>query len=37
MREYCALTREQVSLYEAVVRDGLRQLEEDHSAMRGAA
>jgi SNF2 family DNA or RNA helicase len=34
MREYCALTREQVSLYEAVVRDGLRQLEEDNSAMR---
>jgi superfamily II DNA or RNA helicase len=34
MREYCALTREQVSLYEAVVRDGLRQLEEDPSAMR---
>jgi SNF2 family DNA or RNA helicase len=34
MREYCALTREQVSLYEAVVRDGLRQLEENPSAMR---
>jgi SNF2 family DNA or RNA helicase len=34
MREYCALTREQVSLYEAVVRDGLRQLEESPSAMR---
>jgi hypothetical protein len=34
MREYCALTREQVSLYEAVVRDGLRQLEENTSAMR---
>jgi SNF2 family DNA or RNA helicase len=28
MREYCPLTREQVTLYEAVVRDGLRQLEE---------
>jgi SNF2 family DNA or RNA helicase len=27
MREYCPLTREQVTLYEAVVRDGLRQLE----------
>jgi len=34
MREYCALTREQVSLYEAVTRDGLRQLEDDGSAMR---
>jgi superfamily II DNA or RNA helicase len=34
MREYCPLTREQVSLYEAVVRDGLRQLEENTSAMR---
>jgi hypothetical protein len=34
MREYCALTREQVSLYEAVVRDGLRQLEENSSTMR---
>jgi hypothetical protein len=34
IREYCALTREQVSLYEAVVRDGLRQLEENNSAMR---
>jgi SNF2 family DNA or RNA helicase len=28
MREYCPLTREQVTLYEAVVRDGLRKLEE---------
>ncbi len=34
MREYCALTREQVSLYEAVMRDGLRQLAENPSAMR---
>jgi hypothetical protein len=34
MREYCSLTREQVSLYEAVMRDGLRQLEENPSAMR---
>jgi hypothetical protein len=34
MREYCTLTREQVSLYEAVVRDGLRSLEAGDSAMR---
>jgi SNF2 family DNA or RNA helicase/intein/homing endonuclease len=34
MREYCSLTREQVSLYEAVVREGLRQLEENPPAMR---
>ncbi|MGH2516673.1 MAG: DEAD/DEAH box helicase, partial [Ktedonobacterales bacterium] len=27
MREYCPLTREQVTLYEAVVRDGLRRLD----------
>jgi SNF2 family DNA or RNA helicase len=34
MREYCSLTREQVTLYEAVVRDGLRRLEEAESPMR---
>ncbi len=27
MKEYCPLTREQITLYEAVVRDGLRQIE----------
>jgi SNF2 family DNA or RNA helicase len=37
MREYCTLTREQATLYEAVVRDGLRQIErtEDPMARRG--
>ncbi|HEY7780952.1 MAG TPA: SNF2-related protein [Ktedonobacterales bacterium] len=34
MREYCPLTREQVTLYEAVVRDGLRQVEEADEPMR---
>ncbi len=29
MREYCTLTREQATLYQAVVRDGLRKLEEE--------
>jgi SNF2 family DNA or RNA helicase len=33
MREYCPLTREQVTLYEAVVRDGLRRLEDAPSPM----
>src|SRR5258708_31387481 len=33
MREYCPLTREQVTLYEAVVRDGLRRLEDAESPM----
>ena len=33
MREYCPLTREQVTLYEAVVRDGLRQIEAAQSPM----
>lgn len=37
MREYCSLTREQVTLYEAVVRDGLRQVEEAESPMRRRA
>ncbi len=38
MREYCTLTREQATLYEAVVREGLRQLEQsdDPMARRGA-
>ncbi len=37
MREYCTLTREQATLYEAVVRDGLRQIEQadDPMARRG--
>lgn len=34
VKEYCPLTREQVTLYEAVVRDGLRQLEEAEGEMR---
>jgi SNF2 family DNA or RNA helicase len=34
MREYCPLTREQVTLYEAVVRDGLRQLEAAEEPMQ---
>ncbi len=34
IREYCSLTREQVTLYEAVVRDGLRQLEVAEGAMQ---
>jgi SNF2 family DNA or RNA helicase len=34
MREYVPLTREQVTLYEAVVRDGLRQIEEAESPMQ---
>jgi SNF2 family DNA or RNA helicase len=34
MREYCPLTREQATLYEAVVRDGLRQLEEAETPMK---
>jgi SNF2 family DNA or RNA helicase len=33
MKEYVPLTREQVTLYEAVVRDGLRQLEETQTGM----
>ncbi len=38
MREYCSLTREQATLYEAVVREGLNQLEQadDPMARRGA-
>ena len=38
MREYCSLTREQATLYEAVVRDGLRQLDAfgDPMSRRGA-
>jgi SNF2 family DNA or RNA helicase/intein/homing endonuclease len=34
IREYCPLTREQVTLYEAVVRDGLRTLEQAESPMQ---
>ncbi|MFI5271683.1 MAG: DEAD/DEAH box helicase [Ktedonobacterales bacterium] len=34
MREHCALTREQVTLYEAVVRDGLRRIEAAESPMQ---
>ncbi|MBF6589841.1 MAG: DEAD/DEAH box helicase [Ktedonobacterales bacterium] len=34
MREYCTLTREQVTLYEAVVRDGLRRIEETTDPMQ---
>jgi SNF2 family DNA or RNA helicase len=34
IREYCPLTREQVTLYEAVVRDGLRQIEEAAEGMQ---
>jgi SNF2 family DNA or RNA helicase len=34
IREYCPLTREQVTLYEAVVRDGLRQLEAARGQMQ---
>ncbi|HEY7833073.1 MAG TPA: SNF2-related protein [Ktedonobacterales bacterium] len=34
VKEYCPLTREQVTLYEAVVRDGLRQIEEAGGAMK---
>ncbi|HEX2348686.1 MAG TPA: DEAD/DEAH box helicase, partial [Ktedonobacterales bacterium] len=33
MREYCTLTREQATLYEAVVRDGLRQMEQSDDPM----
>jgi superfamily II DNA or RNA helicase len=33
MREYCTLTREQATLYEAVVRDGLRQMEQSAEPM----
>jgi len=34
IKEYCSLTREQVTLYEAVVRDGLRQLEDAATPMQ---
>jgi len=34
IKEYCSLTREQVTLYEAVVRDGLRQLEDAETPMQ---
>ncbi len=33
MREYCTLTREQATLYEAVVRDGLRRIAEVEDPM----
>jgi len=34
IKEYCTLTREQVTLYEAVLRDGLRKLEEVETPMQ---
>jgi SNF2 family DNA or RNA helicase len=34
IKEYCSLTREQITLYEAVVRDGLRRLDEAESPMQ---
>ncbi len=34
IKEYCSLTREQVTLYEAVARDGLRQLEDAETPMQ---
>jgi SNF2 family DNA or RNA helicase len=37
IKEYCTLTREQVTLYEAVVRDGLRQIDEADGMMRRRA
>jgi SNF2 family DNA or RNA helicase len=37
IKEYCTLTREQVTLYEAVVRDGLRQIEESRGGMQRRA
>ena len=37
IKEYCSLTREQVTLYEAVVRDGLRQLRRPTRQCSGAA
>jgi SNF2 family DNA or RNA helicase len=37
IKEYCTLSREQVTLYEAVVRDGLRQIEESRGGMQRRA
>ncbi|HLY30794.1 MAG TPA: DEAD/DEAH box helicase [Ktedonobacterales bacterium] len=34
IKEYCSLTREQVTLYEAVVRDGLRKIEDAETPMQ---
>ena len=34
MKDYCPLTREQATLYEAVVRDSLREIERRRPALR---